>query len=292
MKILVLADLHYNDYNYTSYGKKHELESITDKIDGVLLCGDNAEVDHDFENHHKLFKFLRKKFSCPIGFVAGNHDIWTREIGVESEKVLYEIFPKMAKTYDISYLETQIMKMGELRFTGTYGHYDYSFFLPNAEVKMADVKKSKVILPGMRLTYNDKSKMQLEKSDQKLSSQLIESFEKRLKNQDLKKMITISHTIPDLALVGRAVNDSRSVFLSAYSGSVKLKKVLERYPPAYHFCGHTHLPAEMKIGQTHAINVGSDYKLLRYGILNTKSGQTSFKDKLIEELPVIETYSL
>lgn len=292
MKILILADLHYNDYNYTSTCKKNELEKITDKIDGVILCGDNAEVDTNFENHTKLFKFLRKKFSCPIGFVAGNHDIWTKEIGVDSEKALYEIFPKLAKAHDISYLETEIMNVGDIRITGTYAHYDYSFFLPNNEVKIADIKKSRVVLPGMRLTYNDRAKMWLEKSDAKISGHLIEDFQRRLKNQDMEKMITVSHTIPDLALVGRPVNDSRSVFLSAYSGSVKLKRVLEKYSPKYHFCGHTHLPAEAKIGQTTAINVGSDYKLLRYGILSTKSGQTGFKEKLIEDMPIIETYSL
>ncbi len=292
MKILVLADLHYTDYNYTSEGKKQELEKITDNLDGVLLCGDNAEVDNGFQNHNKLFRFLRKKFSCPIGFVAGNHDIWTKEIGIDSEKALYDIFPKLAKTYDISYLETEVMNVEDMRITGTYGHYDHSFFLPNDQVKMADIKKSKVILPGYKLTYNDQAKMQLRKSDAKLCGQLIESFEKRLKNQDMKKMITISHTLPDLTLVGRTVNDSRSVFLSAYSGSIKLKRVLERYSPAYHFCGHTHLPAKANIGQTLAINIGSDYKLLRYGILNTKSGQTKFKEKLIEDLPIIDTYSL
>ena len=292
MKLLILADLHYNDYNYTSEGKKQELEKITDNLDAVVLCGDNAEVDSGFQNHNKLFRFLRKKFSCPIGFVAGNHDLWTKEIGVDSEKALYEVFPKLAKTYEISYLETEIMNVEDMRITGTYGHYDYSFFVPDRGIKMKDIKNAQVILPGLRFTYNDKKRMQLGKSDAKLSGQLIESFEKRLKNYDPKRMITVSHTIPDLALVGRAVRDSRSVFLSAYSGSVKLRKALERYSPTRHFCGHTHLPAQARIGKTMAINVGSDYKLLRYGILNTKSGQTSFKEKLIEDMPVIETYSL
>lgn len=293
MKLLVLADLHYNDYNDFSLCKKQEIARMRDKVDAVVLCGDNAEVDEGFEHHHKLFSFLRKKFSCPIGFVAGNHDLWARKIGMDVEKILYEIYPKLAKEYDLCYLETGIIKMDNVSLIGTYGHYDYSFFVPNRGVTMKDIRAFRLQLPGLEpKIWKDKIKIKKTISDKKLCNKLLDGFEERLNsvNGD-NTIISISHTLPCLEVNGHSENSYQN-FYSTYSGSKRLGKIIENSKIQYHFCGHTHMPAETKLGDTKVINIGSDYKLLRSLIINTKNSKIKIKEKLLTGLLELETFEL
>ncbi|MBI5148964.1 hypothetical protein HZA33_04765, partial [Candidatus Pacearchaeota archaeon] len=53
-------------------------------------------------------------------------------------------------------------------------------------------------------------------------------------------------------------------------GSNYLGKVLQSHNIDYHFCGHTHRYSQGMLGKCLIINIGSDYDMLKYALLDTE----------------------
>ena len=50
-------------------------------------------------------------------------------------------------------------------------------------------------------------------------------------------------------------------FAKAFLGSGRIGELLLRFPNVRRvFCGHSHFPAEARVGHVHAVNVGSGYR--------------------------------
>ena len=155
MKIIVLSDLHFANDDF-SLRILAGLEKVTsEKPDALLLCGDNVEVSGNCRTHRYLFTFLRSKFDCPIGFVAGNHDLWTSRWQIKSEAMLNEILPEIAEKNKVEYLENKIMQVGKWNIAGTYGHYDYSLAGLSDKVTMQDVKNFYITIEGKTICWMD-----------------------------------------------------------------------------------------------------------------------------------------
>ena len=276
MRLLIFSDIHYlNDYE-SSKKKINEIKKIDIGCQAVVLCGDNAELDPKLTNYHSLFKFLRKKFDCPIGFVVGNHELWGKKIGESSEKLLSEVFAKIGREYNIVYLENENLFVNGWSISGTYGHYDYS--LCRDGIKRDEIIQGKTRVNGELIGWKDKQYMMWgDKTDEEICNLLIENFKGRMKNNG-RKVITLSHTTPSREFNGHP-DSLKQRFFEAYSGTTKLEDVLRRYSSSYHFCGHTHAPADGFINKTRVINIGSDYNLLRYVYLDTDSPTNQLQKK-------------
>ena len=133
---------------------------------------------------------------------------------------------------------------------------------------MGDILNFSINLDGRSVTWIDKWMMEVS-SDKDFYSELLNKFERRLKEIEIKenqKIITVSHTIPSRKFSGHHKEELQN-FLTAYSGSTLLGDILKRNPVDYHFCGHTHKPAKGKIGKSLVRNIGADFYDFRYWTL-------------------------
>jgi Icc-related predicted phosphoesterase len=270
MKLLAISDLHYSLDDKISENKLDALRKINNSLDLVVLCGDNAGVLRNFNNHHKLFSFLKEKFSCPIAFVCGNHDLWTKKIGIDYKKALYEVYPKIAGEHGLHYLEQENLKIGNFTIAGTYGHYDYSLARYSRAVTKENIESYSIFAFESIKTWRDGEKiLKINDSDKTICDKLLDNFDLRLEKIDNKKLITVSHTIPSKRFSGHKDSFIQDWYL-AYSGSRRLEKIIKKYSPRLHLCGHTHAIYGGKLGNTQVINIGSDYNILRYCIVQLK----------------------
>jgi len=268
---LVLSDLHHIKESPVSCKKKRAITSLShrNKFDLVLLCGDNAELINDLSNHEDLFGFLKKTFECPIGFIPGNHELWGKVISVSSEKLLYEIFPRVAELMEMKYLESSNIILDGWTIAGTYGHYDYSLGRTGKAVRLENFKTGKLVLNGKENTWNDHEYMDWgKKKNEEVCTELAKGLEKRIKGIE-KNLIVITHGAPGYELSGYPSSTIQD-FLGAFTGSEKFAQICEKYPVSYYFFGHTHSTAKGKINNATLVNVGSDYKNLAYCILDTE----------------------
>ncbi len=268
MKHLILFDLHYQHANSLSRKKLDRIEEIEGDFDSLILGGDNAELTFGLQNHHILFDRLKRRFTCPTGFVVGNHELWGKLFNISSWRLFNETFPTLGKEYGFVYLEKSNLDVQNFSFVGTYGHFDYSFLRQGVGVTIEDLLKGTIIAEGKRLTWNDVKYMDWEgMRDEEVCTKIVKSFGERIESSS-GKIISVSHTIPSLALNGWP-DSLEQFFLESYSGSNLIGNILETYGGEYHFCGHTHIKARNIIKNTDCINLGSDYNLLRYVILQT-----------------------
>jgi len=275
MRAIILADTHFDykrDPSLTAR-KERAIRSLDSDVECVLLCGDNAELRLDLSNHKKLFEVLKKRFCCPIGFVAGNHELWGG-MRVSSEELLWEVFPSLAEDFEMTYLEKSNLSVGGMTFAGTYGHYDYS--LSSGSSLKQDFITGYAIINETIYPWRDRELMNWQrKSDEEVTNVLISALEERISGKT--ELITISHTVPNTKATGRAESKEQD-FFRPFSGTQKLEGLIQHYNPLYHFCGHTHAPIQLQIGRTIVFNIGADYSKFRYALLDTdeQSVQTCY----------------
>ncbi len=280
MRSLVLFDLHYQQNNPLSRRKLNRIVELEGDFDAVILGGDNAELSSGLQNHRVLFETLKRKFECPFGFIVGNHELWGKLADVSSWRLLNEIFPNVGREYGFAYLEQENLDVKNYSFIGTYGHFDYSFLKSNKGVSMEDLLRGTFNVGDKKITWKDRIYMNWEgKIDEEVCTELVRNFDERIKLAT-GRPVSFSHTIPRLTLNG-CPESPEQYFIEAYSGSNVLGNVLKSKGGEYHFCGHTHARAKDKIGKTTTINVGSDYNVLRYVILQAEDEKNSVEEREI-----------
>ena len=93
MKIIITSDLHYEKLSSIPRIKEMVEEIKQENPDAVILAGDLGEGDDTFERCLKLFQGL----DCPVGVIAGNHDLWCFYSPFDSEELWSEVFPSITK---------------------------------------------------------------------------------------------------------------------------------------------------------------------------------------------------
>lgn len=280
MRLLALSDFHYDPIKWITEQKFLYLEEFAkkEKVDSVILCGDNSQMWYGQEYHHRFFSRIMKIFPCPVGFVCGNHDLWARGFNFSSRELLEDKFPEIAKSHDMKYLEHEDIEIGDWKIIGTYGHYDCSLTQLDKIVTQDAIQKGRLEYSDKvneyEIVYNDVEQMKWKgEKDKEICRKLIARLEERLSSIDEKKrIITISHTLPSKRSTGKDYSIKQN-FIRAFSGSTKLGDILKKFPVNYHFCGHSHAPFQGKIGNAMVVNVGSDYHTLRFVLLDTDSGK-------------------
>lgn len=121
MKIIATSDLHLE-----LTGPK-KIIALVEKIakenpQAVLLAGDIGNPASDFKECISLFKEL----PCPVGIVAGNHDLWCQK-DESSVDLYYKILPKITRSFGFHWLDEDIIKLeGGVAICGNIAWYDYS----------------------------------------------------------------------------------------------------------------------------------------------------------------------
>ncbi len=284
MRLLVTADLHYN--NHRSRPLADELIDTMNAAGGdvLLVVGDTASGSGDaLENCLSRFSF-----SGPKLFVAGNHELWTNDS--DSYALFTEELPRRVRDLGWRWLQTDPLVCGSVAFVGSIGWYDYS--LAQADLGIPRRFYEHKIAPGTAAHFtefaslldrtddisplamqtvarwNDGRYVKLGRSDEAFTEELAAQLRKQLSAlRDMKQVVAAIHHLPFRQMLPPPHN-AQWDFAKAYLGSQRLGDVLLEFPNVTHLlCGHSHLPMETQIGPIRAINIGSGYRWKTYRVV-------------------------
>jgi hypothetical protein len=278
MRLLVTDDLHYD------HGKSHGLaDEVIGRInqaggDVLLVVGDTAVADGD-----GLERCLAKfKFAGPKLFVAGNHELWTH--GTDSYELFTSILPKRVRRMGWQWLEAEPYVAGDVAIVGSVGWYDYSF--APAYLKIPKRFYEAKVSPGaaerfeefahlfqpsaddippearrVMARWNDGKFVKLRRSDEAFLAERLEVLRAQLEQvADVPTVVAAVHHLPFAALLPPQRNPQWD-FARAFLGSERTGELLLRFPNVTRvYCGHSHFPADVRVGHIHAVNTGSGYR--------------------------------
>src|SRR5687768_12441076 len=122
MRLLATADLHFNHPRSRPLAEEViERMNRIDDADALLVVGDTAASNGDVLEEC----LARCRFAGPKLFVAGNHELWTRD--ADSHRLYTIELPRRVRALGWHWLETDPFVMGNVAIVGSVGWYDYSF---------------------------------------------------------------------------------------------------------------------------------------------------------------------
>lgn len=276
MRLIVTADLHYN-HPRSKQGAIDLIDQMNRSGGDVLLViGDSAAADGD-DLEQCLSKF---SFTGPKLFVAGNHELWTH--GPDSYELYHTVLPQRLRDLGWQWIEAEPFQAEGLAIVGSVGWYDYSFaqkalaipdrfyaqkVSPGAAERLPElahlVEGSDISAQSREIVarWNDGKFVKLHRDDAIFLEELIARLEAHLAAvHHADRIVAAIHHLPFRELLPPS-HGSQWDFAKAYLGSEKIGHCLQRFERVTHvLCGHSHWPAEAKIGGIQAINIGSGYR--------------------------------
>lgn len=278
MRILLTADLHYNHAR-----SKPLADALIDDMnraggDVLVVIGDTATHEGD-ALEQCLSRFT---FAGPKLIVAGNHELWTR--GDDSYALFTEEFPRRCRALGWQWLETDPFVTADLAIIGTVGWYDYSFAQASLEIPLRFYQHK--VSPGAAAylgsfahlidhaandlspraleivaRWNDGRYVKLRRSDTDFLAELIARLDGQLAAAaHVKTVVAVTHHLPFAELLPPP-RTAQWDFAKAYLGAAALGRILLKHANVRHaFCGHSHFPAQAKVAQVDAVNIGSGYR--------------------------------
>jgi hypothetical protein len=109
--------------------------------------------------------------------------------------------------------------------------------------------------------WNDGRFVKLGRSDEAFLTERLDRLDAQLRSLESSKTVVAAiHHVPFHELLPPA-RGAQWDFARAYLGSDRIGKVLTGFPNVTHaLCGHSHFPAEARVGPVRAVNVGSGYR--------------------------------
>ncbi len=283
MRLLITADLHYNHPK-----SKPLAEDVITRMnaaggDVLVVVGDAAVADGDALEHC----LTRFQFSGPKLFIAGNHDLWTH--GPDSHALFEHVLPARIRSLGWHWLETDPFLAGNIAIVGTMGWYDYTFAAPGLGIPRRFYEQK--ISPGAAARFseyaslfqppdditpeamhvfarwNDGKFVKLRRSDGAFTEESVVRLQTHLTavsgRPEVRDIIACVHHVPFRELLPPAFGGQWG-FVRAYLGSERLGQTLLAHEKVSRvFCGHSHLPAEARLGpagRVKAVNIGSGYR--------------------------------
>jgi len=273
--MIVTSDLHYNHPR-----SKPVADGIIDQInasdaDVLLVIGDTAAWDGDaFERCLSSITFKGPKL-----LTSGNHELWTN--GNDGPLIHPQLLPKRTRDLGWHWLEDDPFVCGDVAMVGSVGWYDYSFAqqqlgIPRrfyaAKVSPGAARRFSEFVHLFDATddiapaaleiiarWNDGRFVKLPMSDDAFLDGLLNKLHSQLEALRDKRVIAAIHHLPFRELLPPPKRPQWD-FAKAYLGSEKIGQLLLKYPNLSHvYSGHSHFPAEAKVGHIHAIATGCGY---------------------------------
>lgn len=277
MRLLVTADLHFNHGRSRALAERVIADMNAAGGDVLMVVGDTAAADGTaIEECLSLFRFSGAKL-----FVAGNHELWTNR--ADSHALFIDELPRRVRSLGWRWLQTDPFVEGNLAILGSIGWYDYSFapeqlgiprrfyqhkLSPGAAERFAEfahlLNPSDDVGPQARQVlarWNDGKFVKLHRSDERFLDELLAQLGRQLESvRECDRVVAAVHHVPFRELLP-PFHSSQWDFARAYLGSDRIGQLLFEFPNVRHlFCGHSHFPAEARIGPIHARNIGSGYR--------------------------------
>ena len=261
-KILITADIHYGITRREQFA---ELQNaiVAEKPDVVLMAGDIGEGLQNIEDCLRGLQCL----VCPVGIIAGNHDLWLRDYEVLDSAYLMEtVLPNLVRDHKLHWLETDVLKIGDLAITGTVGWYDYSHRIVTKET--ADF--TSVNYERVKALFNNDARFvywKNNRTDAEFANILGEALEDRLAKLEadptVREVLVITH-VPAFIEQMVSLPDDHPIAAS-YFGNMTLGHRLLKYSKVRTVVsGHTHREVPIQTIQVGGremtiATVGSDY---------------------------------
>lgn len=234
MRIGTLSDLHIDgNKRFLKDGESFEelLSSllIEKEIDLFLIAGD---VSNYYLETDVFLKKVRALSGVPVLFVPGNHDYWAKDHELSDTHEVDAFFRKQpyalaGKPYIIN---------DEWAVVGTPGWYDYGY----ADHEMYSLEKFARKQYSFA-TWNDKHYVDWGKSDQEMSTDMLETLVADIKAAEDRQIIMMTHVATHkefvVPLPSRVYN-----YANAFLGAKGYEILYELYPNIrYSIMGHVHL---------------------------------------------------
>lgn len=267
MKIIVTSDLHYGITDLKTIQKL--VDDIADeKPDGVAIAGDIADggissIQSCLEQFSKL--------KIPIYVIPGNHDLWAYDSVSSVHSMLYQI-KNVVLNLNMIWLEDSIGQFNNVGLVGSYLHYDYS---AKDKVGPCSLFPDDYLFLNKINLNNDARMMRGVFSDIDFAHELGSAFSDRLKKADVfDKVIIITHVSCMECQMTR--NPYRFDWSSGtpYFGNLSHESEILSNPKIVAVVsGHSHrgnanLITRPNMPDIQVINLGSDYNLPVYCVLN------------------------
>lgn len=289
MRLLVTADLHYNHWRSRVLADELIERMNGVEADALLVVGDTAPAE-SVELSGCLARF---RFDGPRLFVAGNHELWTRR--GDSLALLESVLPRRLEELgwqDVQH-EPYVTGDGRVAVVGSVGWYDYSFAEPALGVprrfyehkvspaaaeqlgELAHLVEGATDIPPAAMSFlarwNDGRFVKLGRSDEAFLEELLAKLRGQLEAlADVAHVVAAVHHLPFAELLppNRPAGGAQWAFARAFLGSTRIGQVLQAFSNVRTVvCGHSHFPTEARVGQIHAINIGSGYRSKVFRVL-------------------------
>lgn len=256
MRVLALADLHYDD------STRLRVQAVTQaacaaEADVLILAGDCAA-----EGVSRIPEVLAlfADFPGPRLLVPGNHDLWQAEKPFDTWRLYEEVIPTIAAANDFHYLDHGPFVLGDTAFVGCMGWYDYSFRqrkAPRAGITVTPIKVrrdvdgkltfsaaagategpwenlraedyaagglvwQRVGHPPHVVVWNDVTHLEWGADDRNVAARLAARLREHLAMvaDGVRRIVGVTHFVPFVELANYHLDDPRRAFARAYLGS-------------------------------------------------------------------------
>jgi 3',5'-cyclic AMP phosphodiesterase CpdA len=240
MRIAITSDIHFHHPWYSRI-RLLALQLQMAEPDLLILAGDIGEPLSLFEEGLLAFIPVCKKRAV----IAGNHDVWHREMDYTSQQLWESYLPQSAARCGYTWLERGNIIVGDVGFCGTIAWYDYSASSSGQEFSPQQYQQLKIALS------NDAAFIDWSWSDPEFSTSVSEPFLQRLdqlENDETVAEIIISTHVPLFREALRPTTTQEQAFANAYYGNLTLgEAAISRSKVSTIFSGHVHLGSNCEV---------------------------------------------
>lgn len=195
------------------------------KVQGIILAGD---ISNGPKASIAWLQKMRNRFSVPMWFVPGNHDMWDVEGKFRDSWEIYHIYEK-----EEGCLCNHPVAIGERLLIGNIGWYDYSF--GDASYTIADFQKKK----HQSRVWQDSIYIRWKKDDQDMAEIMRTELEQLIATNKGKQILSVTHMlgIPEFKV---PVKREGWDYFNAFLGNQMLGNMYEKAGISGAVMGHVH----------------------------------------------------
>lgn len=290
-KIAITADLHWG-LPKCEAANTALVESLRKNPPDLLLVGGDQGAEFHFTDCLKALATI----GCPVGLVAGNHDIWVRSEDTrgDSWRVFDELLPLECARHQFHYLDhgPWLLPEWDLAIVGTMNWYDHSW---GGEELARRFPKDTWRLEQMCFTrgrHNDRVYVRWpeEMTNASVTQDLATRFANHLDKAVTVagKIVVLTHhpALPELGFPAAARESDPEtpsmdhLLWEAFSGNSRLEGIIRDNADKISLVvsGHTHRWRSGSLGQARLVNVGSDYPVKNLIRLNGLGGEMEVEE--------------
>ncbi len=228
MKIATVSDLHLDDLpiNRSTFVDMLCKEITSNKADLLLMAGD---ISSDYRITLEFIDELTQKADFDVRFVPGNHDLWNKNNGFSTDKILNALYSHKAC------LIKNPLITNEFAIIGHIGWYDYSFAVSGQYTyeKLSERE-------NFGRTWKDKLYVDMGATDTEVSNKINSSLEAFINCYQDKNVILVTHMISNPAFLVPSFVSELWGYFNSFLGSTGLCKLTRYDNVKYAVCGHVH----------------------------------------------------